>query len=625
MGHLQEFELALHQISEFPLTYETIIPEECHLFQDVRRYQTRTARLNVQMINIDGRITLDPEMIHVPMARLTSAEKKDFIEYLKLRITRGDNIGSTWAFFRPAGKQSSPKALTAYGANIVHRDAAQGQDRARQLLAALQKSTTIALLTKQYLKILLFTALIAALLFGGFKFGYLAKRLPFSNFSSNTHPREMAFYQHLFPHVYDWRNGDDPALKKIAKDLLKPEFITDLLSSMDQSFHYSVHTEDRNPGDRLVMFVYFNYNNAVKKALDKYSESLEGTELMRLARIYSCRLSGYLSNIFYFKVGDLDIKNAEISNFLKKNKISYRDYDKLRDTDSFSDLLEKDNISFKMKNFLEDVYTFTPLRIKAPVEGFQWYLLTQTDPGGNLDFAAFFQNDRATLVPRRIGDALLNGATQNDIFWYAVSDAKARELNLADNSLVYFSKTAGQALKLDLIQDKIAAMNLSVLSAPLQVTVHRELLMEDSKGKYGVQCYDPVTSLVLSNLITKSSFEYDNISLKRDPIQVNTTLVQLSKDDGFSTQSVTITPGKTGIINLFRDRDNFEARFPDGSTVLFERADVNLFNPFSFIVRNDSIAFSFKRDITDIKITLKDAHLKVVTASDGNLQILRTN
>ena len=119
----------------------------------------------------------------------------------------------------------------------------------------------------------------------------------------------------------------------------------------------------------------------------------------------------------------------------------------------------------------------------------------------------------------------------------------------------------------------------------MPVTVHRELLMGDSKGKYGIQCYDPITSLVLSNLISKSSFEQENkVSLKRDPIQVNTTLVQLSKDDSFSTQAVNITPGKYGIVKLFEPQDSFRGRLNNGNTITFEKATTNLFNPFSFMV-----------------------------------------
>ncbi len=626
MGQLQEFELAIKKTGEVPLTYEALIPSEFHLFQDVRRYQTKTAHLDVQVINIDGCITLDPEMTHVPLARLTSAEKKEFIEYLKLRVKRGDNIGSLWAFFRP-GSKSASKALVAFGANIVHKDAATGQERARNLLKTLQKSKASSLLLQRSLKVLFFSLLAAAILFGGYKYGFLAQKLPFKKAFSASDTAEMKFYEATFPKVHEWLTDDGrPTEKKIAQDLLEPEFISDLLTSTQKDFYSPKENKDNNSGQRLILFVYFNYNTKVTQILERHSRQLEGTEFMRLARIYSTDLSGYSSNIFYFKVGDLDLRHSEISNFMKENNISYRDYTKLRDANAFSELLEKDGINYKMKNFLEDVYTFTPLKLKESVSGVNWYLLTQATQGRSVDFAAFFHRKEATLVPRRIGDALLQGSPDSRIAWYSITEDQADALKLGSNSLVYFSKTAGQALKLDIIADKIQTLDLELLPGHPPVGIHRELLMGDSKGKYGIRSYDPITSLVLSNLITKSSFERENnVSLKRDPIQVNTTLIQLSKDDSFSTQSITITPGKTGIVKLFENRPNFKARFPDGEIALFERVNINLFNPFTFMVLNDSITFSFKHEITDMRIIMGDKQLQIVKSSDGNHQILRIN
>ncbi|MCP4116109.1 MAG: hypothetical protein GY737_12025 [Desulfobacteraceae bacterium] len=623
MGRFDEFELTIKKIREFPLTYETVLPKECSFFQDVRRYQSVTSHLDIKVINVDGLITLEPDMEQVPMSKLTAAEKKEFIDYLKIRVTRGDNIGSSWAFFR---SQEKKKGVIAYGANIVHRDSITGQDRARRLLTVLQGSKVRTHGLKRLGAALAVTCLVAAASLGIYKYVYLEKLFPFKSLTSSMDSPEMGFYEMMFPQVYQWKTDERPFIKKIADDLLRPEYISDLLATMDKDFYGGEHGKDNNQGHRLALFVYFNYNTDVAKAMERYERKLRGTEFMRLARIYSCEQSGYSSNIFYFKVGDLNLKRAEISNFLKKNMISYRDYTKLRDANEFSELLRKDGISFKMKSFLEDVYTFTPLRIGEPLENIDWYLLTQQDKSGNIDFAAFFQRDKATLVPRRLGDHLLNTKEPKDVAWFPINDSQAQRLSLSDDSLTYFTKSMGQALKLDVVKEKITELGLKPADHLLPVTVHRELLMSDSKGKYGIQCYDPVTSLVLSNLITKSSFERDsNLSLKRDPIQVNTTLVQLSKDDSFSNQSINITPGKTGIIRLFEPVDSFKARFSDGRSATFEKATVNLFNPFSFMVFKDSITFSFKHDITDMELDLGDTRLKIVKSEDGNHQILEIN
>ena len=303
--------------------------------------------------------------------------------------------------------------------------------------------------------------------------------------------------------------------------------------------------------------------------------------------------------------------------------ITYRDFNKIRDSHTFSELMKKDGVSYKMKSFLEDVYTFTPLRIEKPIEDVEWYLLTRKEKSGTPDFAAFFHRNNATLVPKRISEMLLGSKIDKGITWYAVTDEQAKKLKLSVNALTYFTKTSGQSLKLDVINNKIEELGLQPLEKNLSVVIHRELFMGDRKGRYGIQTYDPLTSLVLSNLITKSSFQREhNVSLKRDPIQVNTTLVQLSKDDSFSVQSVTITPGTTGIIRMFEPNDRFKARLSNGRDVVFEKATVNLFNPYTFMVTNDSITFSFRNDITDMEIDLGGKKLKIIKTNDGNNQII---
>ncbi|WP_300460664.1 hypothetical protein [Desulfobacula sp.] len=620
MGRFEEFELAIKKIRDFPVTYETIISEECSFFQDVRRYQSITSHLDVKVIAVDGIITLEPDMCHVPMSKLTSAEKKEFIDYLKIRVSRGDNVGSSWAFFRPRDKK---KVIIAYGANIVHRDSTTGLERARRLLATLQGNNIRIHSLKRMISALAVLCLLAAATFSSYKYLYLENRFPFKSHALSQNSPEMDFYKAVFPQVYQWKTDERPFTRKIADTLLRPEYVTGLLASMDQDFYREKDAEDHNLSYRLALFVYFNYNTEVAQAMKRYQIKLNGTEFFRLANIYSTKLSGYSSNIFYFKVGDLDLKHTEISNFLTQNMITYRDYTKLRDVDEFSELLEKDGINYKMKNFLEDVYTFTPLRIKTPLEGIDWYLLTQTDNSGNLDFAAFFQRDKATLVPRLLGDLLLNTRKPKHISWFGISESQATQLKLSDKALTYFTKSMGQALKLDVVNAKISELKLKPIDHFLPVTVHRELLMGDSKGKYGIQSDDPIRSMVLSNLISKSSFERDNkVSLKRDPIQVNTTLVQLSKDDSFSTQSITITPGKTGIIKLFKPVESFKGRFRDGQSEIFEKATVNLFNPFSFMVFKDSITFSFKHEITDMELDLGGNRMKIIKSDDGNHQII---
>ncbi len=621
MGRFEEFELPIKKIQDYPLTYEALIPQECSLFQDVRRYQSITTHLNVSIINIDGKIQLDQDMVPVPMAKLTNAEKKDLIEYLKIRIARGDNIGSSWVFFRSEEKK---KSLTGYGANAVLKDASAGHARAIALLKELQKSgpkTNLFMKIIIPLFILLFFAGAGYLIYQSF---FLKKGLGVAQYIPEIDSPEMKFYRTLFPEVYRWKDSELPEKRLIAKALLNPEFVSGPIEFMDKPWYREEHSKHNYKGQRLTLFVYFNYNQQVKNLIEKHKTKLEGTEFKRLSNIYACSQSSYMSNIFYFKVGDLDLKSPQITKFLTDNMIGYNDYTRIRDAEEFSEMLKKDSISFKLKNFLSDVYTFTPLKIEHPIDDIDWYLFTRKRDQGKIDFAAFFRRGESTLLPREISKEILeNKSAKPNHSWYEIDADQRQKLNLSETSICYFTEKIGQTFKLEIISNKIAELGLKKIQGDFSVSVHRELLMEDSKGKYGIQCYDPLTSLVLSNLISKSSFEEsDNITLKRDPIQVNTTLVQLSKDDSTSTQAINISPGRTGVVELFKRVEYFRAKLADGRNVKFDRADINLFNPFTFMVYSDSITFSYKHEINAMEFAINDKILKIIKSADGGYEIV---
>ncbi|MBF0211625.1 MAG: hypothetical protein HQK68_12155 [Desulfamplus sp.] len=660
MGRLERFELTINKLQDYPPVFEAVIPPECSIFQDVRRYQSLTPHLDVRIINIDGRIELEQGVMPVPFSKISSAEKKELVEYLKLRISRGDNIGSSWAFFRSENRK---KPLIAVGANVVYKNSTSGYSRALHLLSELQKSGS------KFISIIKIAAsiLVAALVIGGgytlydklikdgtFKF---SGKFNIERYFPGVLPKEMQFYQSVFPDIYDWLYSDVVDKELIAKELLNPDYVKDVIACMDRSFYRDSSSSggsssssdnigsskkgdiENYRGTRLALFVYFNYNQNVKDALEKYGYKLESTEFGRLSKIYSCYESGYTSNIFYFKVGDLNIKYPQINQYLTDNLISYNDYTRLRDSEGFADILKKDDINFKLKNFLSDVYTFTPLKVEKPLENIEWYLLTKSYPDGKVSFAAFFKQNESTMVPRDVSSDLMNKkdtsaqldqagqVAQGSIFqWYKIDEDQRRSLNLKEGSTVIFTDKVGQNFRLEVIQRKVKELELEKIEEDFPVTVHRDLLMEDSKGKYGIQCYDPVTSLVISNLIGKSSFEAENkITLKRDPIQINTSLIQLSKDDSSSTQAVNISPGKMGIVNLFKDIDQFKAKLSNGNDVKFEKADLNLFNPFSFNVYDESITFSYKHEIAGMEFAINRKVLKIVKSEDGGHQIVEIN
>ncbi len=623
MGRINEFELPLQKISDCPLIYRAQIPSECTFFQDIRRYQSIGPQLEIRIIPVNGMIEVDPDMVPVSFNKLSAGERKALVDYLTVRVVRGDNIGSAWAFFRSPDKK---KSLVAYGGNVVHDNTYVGKERVSALLSILKKQKGISKMKRRWFPWIAAVLVISLAILAGFKYGNLLKNMPLITRIGQDSGPEMRFYRSVFPQLHAWLNDGAPEQKDVAKKLLKTEYIASMLQAMTLPDYRQSGDHDMDRGNRLILFVYFNYNSRVEELIRSHRMILTGTEFMRLAKIYSTTHSGYAANIFYFKVGDLNIRHTEISKYMKQNMISYQDFKKIRDENAFSELMASDRISYRMKGFLENVYTFTPLRIDTQVDGKSWFLLTRENSSGNLDFAAFFHQGSATLLPKRIGHLVLAGkGLPSDMAWYALDDNQAGALKLSDNAQTYFSTETGQTNQLGIIQNRIKTLNLaSVSQDQFNISVHRELLMGDAKGKYGIQTNDPITSLVLSNLITKSSFERDaDVTLKRDPIQFNTTLIQLSKDDSFSVQTVTITPGTTNILRLFEPLDSFKATFRDGSSTTFEKASVNLFNPFTFMVSRDSIILCFRHDITDMTIEANNTTLKIVKAKDGNYQIVK--
>ena len=61
MSRFERFELPVNKVQEYPLVFEAITPDDCSLFQDVRRYQSVTTHLDVRIIPVDGKIRWNRE------------------------------------------------------------------------------------------------------------------------------------------------------------------------------------------------------------------------------------------------------------------------------------------------------------------------------------------------------------------------------------------------------------------------------------------------------------------------------------------------------------------------------------------------------------------------------------
>ncbi len=596
---------------------------------DIHHYSLndKDARLEVGLVDEYNRIVLSEDFGEIEFTSLTSKQKNAFRRYLRERMQLGKNIGYRWAFFR---SRHQKQHVMVYGPNVVGEDLEFGSKQIQKFLAASfedekRKRTQTRILLILAIMVIAASPFLLWKIFEG-KPGVVSQLPGVQLLESQSDA--MKFYQKVFPDVYQWSTGPDPKLKEIAQDILKPEYVQDLLQHTRQAFwsEPGAKASAESRAVRLILLDFFNYNQEVRSKWSKYHDTLEGTTFGDWYHRFSFSDSSLSHYVLYYKVGDLQIPSLDdIDKYLADHFVD-SGYRKIKEADVFKGLPIQEEIKTRLKALLDQgLYLHTPLRVANPQPGIEWYLLTRTDSNTNrIDFAAFFRGSFSTLVPQDIGNALLQnpGATTGQLkvsklTWYKIRPEQASRLLLRDSSIGYFRSGSTQTLQTDIIQEKIRDFKLEEASN-VQVEVRRELLLGLGNDRYGLQADDPIIWLLLANMIQERSSETSgSTTLKRDVVPVHITSVQLSKAYDFSARVTDVSPGTAPILGVFSAEASFMATFSDGRQAKFVKLDDDLFSPYAFKVIQSTIAFISKDEIDQMTINIGTRKFKVVRDKDN--------
>ena len=600
-----------------------VIPES-------ERYEYRSDALNVQLVNaIDNTIQLDKNFKQVPFKKLSGRERNSLQWYLQDKLNKEDNVGSQWVFFR-SKNQKHP--IIAYGANIAYSDIEQGREQVNNFLAHLNQQRKARKRVFGLLSLLMIAAISALIwstyiqdvlpkLMGVFKQGNTTAK---SKATAVRHilqgnDEAMKFYEKVFPDVYAWKSDSDEEKKQIADELLQPQYIKHILSHTRGNF-WSQATSSPNNQDtpktiRFVLFDLFNYNEEIHKTWEKYRDRLKDTTFGKLYRKYSFLNTNFSNTILYYKVGDISIEQKDISEYLQEHNIGDMDYKKVREADIASKFQMTEEIKQEFKKFLEaGLHSHIPLKIVRSQDT-AWYLCVETEKSSQaISFAAFFKKDRYTLVPKEKGRILTQMYLPDSFKWYQITPEQAEQLKLSDNSTIYLQSGAAQTPRINILMKKISELNLQPIEK-LEVQTYHELLMSDDQGKYGLQSNDPITSLLLANLIREESFkDTKKTSLTRDEVSIHVDSIQLSKESTFSDTITNISPGQQDILTAFQKADSFVGKFSNGKQeITFNNIEKDMFTTYGFTIVGNAIVFIRKNEeIDQMIITVGGNDYKII-------------
>ena len=592
------------------------------MIPESERYEYRSDALNVQLVNaIDNTIQLDKNFKQVPFKKLSGRERNSLQWYLQDKLNNGDNAGSQWVFFR-SKNQKHP--IIAYGANVVYSDIEKGREQANDFLANLNQQRKARRRIFGLLSLLMI-AVLSALLWSTYIQDVLPKLMSVFKQGNTTatnkateivnifqgNDEAMKFYAKVFPDVYAWKSESDEEKKHIADELLQPQYIKQILSHTQGNFWTqktsfpqttSLPTEQYTPkAIRFILFDLFNYNEEIHRTWEKNRDRLKDTTFGKLYRKYSFLNTNFSNTILYYKVGDINIEQKDISGYLQEHSIEDQDYKKVREPDITGQFQMTEEIKQKLGELLEaGLHSHIPLKIANPQSN-DWYLCVETENNSQtISFAAFFKKDRYTLVPKEKGKILTMPSLPENFKWYQISPEQATQLKLSDNSTIYLQSGAAQTPRINMLMKKINALGLQITDN-LQVQTYHELLMSDDQGKYGLQSNDPITSLLLANLIREESFkDTKKTSLTRDEVSIHIDSIQLSKESTFSDTITNISPGQQDILTAFQKADSFVGKFSNGKQeITFNNIEKDMFTTYGFTIVGNAIVFIRKNEEID--------------------------
>ena len=330
-----DFGLPIHEDKTNSGTWIVDVPKDkCKIIPQSERYTYKDEQIEIRLVDAYHKIVLDKNYKPISFNKLSFTQKRNFQEYLHERIKEGSNIGSRWVFFR-SKYQKQPVII--YGPNVVFGDIDEGSDQINKFFAQMSFERKRKLRLAFLLAVLLMT--IGGAIIWKMRSPEVAQIIKRTIPTVGGDSKAMEFYKKVFPDVYEWRNQADQPRKEIAEDILRPEYIESLLKHTQQVFWKttSQNVSTENKMIRFILFDFFNYNEELKTKWEKYKSTIEKTTFGDLYKKYSIANSNLPNTIVYYKVGDINLEQIDIDNYLAKNYID-SGYKKIEEQEIFRDL-----------------------------------------------------------------------------------------------------------------------------------------------------------------------------------------------------------------------------------------------------------------------------------------------
>lgn len=653
---LSEFELEIEATDHDGIWQVGTVGTEDGLivFERARYTDPDTQLISIGIVEPQYKIKPGNGYNKVPLSDLSEDEIREFNDYLERRLANETILGTRWVCFR---SDDAEKPLLIFGPNYTVENFEGSEQRVRKF----QSSVNTLFSKKPSVPLFIYVLIVlAALGLGGYIFmtqtdigkqWLVAIDNLLSGRPSNNSPgqqidsKAMRFYAMVFPDVYQWLLEDDQKQRDIAKDVLKPEYIDDLLRHTQRSFWTSENVitgtqgisstsaQFSPKGVRLILFDFFNYNEELKVKWNQYNGALTGTTFGEWYR----RLSfigtdePIYHNVLYYQVGDLNLPTIQqLDTYLAQHYVD-GGYTKSTESEIYNDLpIQEVEVKNQLRDLLNKAgFLITPLRVVNSDPSYDWYLATViSSTAKQLTFAAFFNVISSTLVPQDIARQLLQQGnfdpSQEVVSWYKVSASQAQQLNLGATSNRYFQVTDQGFIQA--LESQIRDMALTQAPAT-KVEVERKLMLGSGEDGYGLQTNDPIIWLLLTKLIQAEEFgsNPNQSELNRNVVDIHMTSVQLARRPYASGTQHRINPGLQKILDQFTAAKSFVAILVDGKEVEFTNVNANLFSPNSFFTTNDEVIFITKEGIDQMEIVINGTSKFRVLQVPGNTYRLVAN
>jgi len=382
--------------------------------------------------------------------------------------------------------------------------------------------------------------------------------------TENLETRVWCFYKLNFPNLYASLEGgkmSDPNLKKVARSLLKPEYIASLLVHY-QSSYWGGKNKKSDTVMRGVLYDYFNKNSDVRKILEKNELLLDKTQLLNLSTIYIYS-TDFHQDIYYWTNSSYEISKGNFNNLLDTAHIK-SGWKWISDSDAGSV-----DLNFKKLSQI-------PLRVVMLGKNNDSKLLAsiviKDEEGDEKRTVLLFLNGKSITVNANLAIVLKNHIENNIlppnylVSWYQLDatfinpDQKGENIfqdiyPIPIEKLKLIRNNLTDEMKVADIRDLVVKNDKSPLVDKKEAI---DICIQEEKG-CGFRTDDPIVAMLLFNLIKKRSLEdTDNVKLIREDSDLHESHIYIAKSDDGTNNARDMTIYDADILEELKGLDTID-------------------------------------------------------------------